>query len=433
MDTETALNLRLRTDKDMAEQMGDKPWFVTRGSKQRAPCWKIEDKVAMIDTSVRKWKCAPIYVINYVEENRHEVFDGAHRCEALIEFQKNEFAIEKVKSVDWETSPLREYIGKKFEDLPRDVQNIIKNYKFDINIIDEETANNPTALKLLWERLSKAGKPLNNFETMIPIHSDLNTMVLQKHKETWYETEFHPSKKSDRGQLETKFKKLLALSEWEKTPQFASMEDLIVKWSDTVLGKTTEEIEKNTRDKADELNCRLKQTKAIFHELRDRNTFHNDSGETYIDKSKEVPLLIILGRLTYWFPSIPKMKRCIQKVSDYVRELIQKNPNDLCKYLGVNSRNATFQKKLILELDTKFSDFSKETNERRLFTIQEKTRKLEEQNYMCPLCQKGIAPHQRNAGDHILEYCKGGKTDYENLQIVHKVCHEEKNMESKGT
>ena len=242
------------------------------------------------------------------------------------------------------------------------------------------------------------------------------------------ETEFHPSKKSDRGQLETKFKKILALSEWDKIPQFGSMEDLIVKWSDTVLGKTTDEIENNTHLKCEELNNRLKQTKAIFHELRDRNTFHNENGESYIDKSKDVPLLIILGRLTYWFPTISKMKRCMPKICEYVRELLQKNPNDLCKYLGVNSRNATFQKKLILELDIKFSDFTKETCERRLFSTQEKVKKLEEQNYTCPLCQKVISAHQRNAGDHIIEYCKGGKTDYDNLQIVHKVCHEEKNM-----
>lgn len=427
MNTQTAVNLKLRTDKDMAETM-NLPWFITRGPKQRAPCWKIEDKVAMIDTSVRGWKCAPIYIINYIDENKQEVFDGAHRCEALIEFQKGQFKIEKVKSVDWETSPLRDYIGKSFQELPRDIQNNIKNYEFDINIIDEETANNPTALKLLWERLSKAGKPLNNFETMIPIHSDLNSLVLQKHTQNWYETEFHPSKKSDRGQLETKFKKLLALSEWEKPPQFGSMEDLITKWSDTILGKTTEEIEKNTRDKCEELNNRLKQTKAIYNELRDRNVFHDEAGDPIIDKSKDVPLLIIMGRLTYWFPTISKLKRCMTKVCEYVRSILEKDPNDLCKYLSVNSRNATFQKKLILELDTKFSEFTKEGNERRLFSSQEKAKKLEEQNYICPLCEKVIGPHQRNAGDHIIEYCRGGKTDYDNLQIVHKTCHEEKNM-----
>ena len=63
---------------------------------------------------------------------------------------------------------------------------------------------------------------------------------------------------------------------------------------------------------------------------------------------------------------------------------------------------------------------------RRCFTPAEKTKKLKEQGGLCAECHNPIHGYQRNAGDHIVEYCKGGETAYENLQILHKICHEEK-------
>jgi 5-methylcytosine-specific restriction endonuclease McrA len=39
-----------------------------------------------------------------------------------------------------------------------------------------------------------------------------------------------------------------------------------------------------------------------------------------------------------------------------------------------------------------------------------------------------IQENQRSDGDHIIEFCKGGTTSYDNLQILHKICHEQKNM-----
>jgi 5-methylcytosine-specific restriction endonuclease McrA len=55
-------------------------------------------------------------------------------------------------------------------------------------------------------------------------------------------------------------------------------------------------------------------------------------------------------------------------------------------------------------------------------------KKLKEQNFNCPICKRAILEHQRTAGDHIVEFCRGGNTTYENLQILHKVCHDTKNM-----
>ena len=417
-----AITLKLRCDQDMAQRMNMNV-FVTRGPTQRPACWNESDNIAMIDTVTRQWKCAPIYIVNQPEERRDEVFDGAHRCEAVFKFIDRVFKIERVSSVDWETSPLREHIGKQFNELPVKLQDSIKNYKFDINIIDEETANNPAALKLLWIRLSKAGKPLNNFETTCPTHSHLNKYVLETQMAAWYKTLFFPSEKSERGQLEVKLKRLLCLSHYEALPQFSSLEDLIRKWSDDVLGKTTEEIDKKSKEYTEEFNRRLAHARKLFTELEDRNVLREGT-TSLIDKSKEVPLLIILGRLAFWFKTVSDFKRCATELCNEVKEIISKDPNDLCKLLGVNSRNATFQKQLIKYLDEKFRPIAEKNTDVRLFTPAQKKKKLEEQGYKCVACGESILDHQRKDGHHIISRCKGGRTDYENLEVLHKHCHE---------
>jgi hypothetical protein len=162
----------------------------------------------------------------------------------------------------------------------------------------------------------------------------------------------------------------------------------------------------------------------LLRELQDRNVFH-DNGVSIIDKSKGIPLLIAVGRIGNWFPTVTSFRRVADEICPKIHEILKMNPNDLCKYLKVNSRNATFQKKLVEEIDSKLKPYSEKAKERRCFTPVEKAKKLEEQGGACTLCTKPILEHQRNAGDHIVEYSKGGPTTYENLQIVHKLCHEQ--------
>ena len=418
-----AITLKLRCDPDMAEQM-NMNLFLTRGERQRKPCWEKSDNIAMIDTVTRQWKCAPIYIIRQSEKKLDEVFDGAHRCEAVFSFINKEFKIERLSSVDWETSPLRDHIGKHFDELPINIKDIIKTYKFDINIIDQETANNPAALKLLWSRLSKAGKPLNNFETMIPIHSYLNKNVLENNLKSWYGTLFFSHDKSERGQLEVKLKRLLCLSHYEVLPSFSSLEDLIKRWNDDVLGKTTDEIDKKSQEYTDEFNKRLAHVRKLFTELEDRNVLR-DGSTILIDKGKEIPLLIILGRLAFWFKTIADFKRGATELCKDIKSIVVMDPNDLCKLLGVNSRNATFQKKLIKHLDEKFRSIAEKYSDVRFFTAAQKKKKLEEQEFKCVVCNEPIQEHQRNDGHHRLSRSKGGRTDYDNLEVLHKHCHED--------
>ena len=425
MNTSTALTLRNRRDVHFAER-DEVPVFRTRGPKQRDPCWTIDDKMDMLDTVLRGFQCGPIYIIQDIEKNIDDVFDGAHRCEAIFEFIDNKYPVTKGKNtITWDTSRLRDYVGKYFKELPAELQKKIKEYNFYINIIDPEMANDAAALRMLWERLSKAGKALNNFEAKIQTQGILQKEVLEPCASSWLESPFFPAKKSNRGHIEVRLHKLLALSEKDTLPAYSSMEDLVNKWCDDVLGKTTENIDANTRLKKDSLIGRLKYMRNLLTELQDRNVFHAD-GKSIIDKSKDVPLIIILGRLGYWFSNMAFFRRIAEEMCPKINSILRMNPNDLCKELAVNSRNATFQKKLVAYVDLIFAEYSDKSKDRRLFTKAEKKAKLEEQGGLCAECKKPIHEHQRNDGDHIIEFRNGGQTTYDNLQILHRVCHENK-------
>jgi hypothetical protein len=421
-----AITLRNYRDIHIAERDGVH-MFRTRGPKQRASCWTIEDKMDMLDTVLRGFQCGPIYIIQDINEKVDDVFDGAHRCEAIFEFIDNTYPVTKGKkdTITWETSQLRDYVGKHFRDLPLDLQKKIKDYKFYINKIDPDTANDPLALGMLWERLSKAGKALNNFEAKIQTHAILQKEILQISSSAWLGSPLFLADKSKRGQVEVKLHKLLALSEKESLSSYSSMEDLVNKWCEEVLGKTTDNIDTNTKLKKDSLVARLRFMRNLLTELQDRNVFHTD-GKSIIDKSKDVPLLIILGRLGYWFSNISFFRRVAEDLCPKIHEILKKDPNDLCKDLDVNSRNATFQKKLVAHMDSIFSQYSDKSKDRRLFTKAEKKAKLAEQGGLCAECKNPIHDHQRNDGDHILEFRNGGQTTYENLQILHRLCHENK-------
>ncbi len=426
-----ATTLRSRRDREVAINTLGTRQFRTRGPKQREPCWTLHDKMAMLDTVVRGFTCGPIYIIENLEEEIDDVFDGAHRCEAIFEFIDGAFAITKGKSdeIKWETSPLNAHIGKKFEELPKELKEKFRKYPFSINVVDPDTANDPEALGMLWRRLSKAGKPLNRFETKKQTHALFYRLVLDPMTADWLSSPLVPKEEGKRGDVQSKLNRLLAISEFDDIPPaMNSMDDLVDKWCDTVLGKTTAEIDANAAAKAEDLTARLKAARSLLRELEDRKVFLGDAGESLIDKSRDLPILIALSRLVKWFPSVAKFKRVEKDVCEIIRGNLILNPNQRCEKLGVTSRNAAYQKALIKYFDDQFKPLSAFSSERRLFTAAERSKKLEEQGGLCAACKEPILPSQRSEADHIVEYSRGGATTLENCQVLHKTCHERKNQ-----
>jgi 5-methylcytosine-specific restriction endonuclease McrA len=123
----------------------------------------------------------------------------------------------------------------------------------------------------------------------------------------------------------------------------------------------------------------------------------------------------------YKFNDISVFNRHIQNIMDKLREEI--TSKDVQTSLDCKTRNAVFQKKLTGCVDKIINNCYEQNDDKRLFSKTEILNKLKEQNDVCVDCKKSKEKYE---GDHIVPWSKGGKTNYENLQVLCKHCHAKK-------
>jgi hypothetical protein len=158
---------------------------------------------------------------------------------------------------------LQYYVGKKFKDLPENLKDKIRKYKFHVNYISSDIANDRDALIVLWQRLNNAGTPLNGFELEIPVYGLLHK-ILKEISSSWTKTFIFNKEESERGNLEEKLYQLLALSSPIKS--FPSLPGLAKKWKET-HGKEVSEIEKRIVENKDEYVRRINLMRSILGTL----------------------------------------------------------------------------------------------------------------------------------------------------------------------
>jgi 5-methylcytosine-specific restriction endonuclease McrA len=82
------------------------------------------------------------------------------------------------------------------------------------------------------------------------------------------------------------------------------------------------------------------------------------------------------------------------------------------------------KKKIIEKIDEIIIKELNSEGTTRKFTKKTITEKLAEQNNICTRCNLPIKETDDYEGDHIIPWTAGGKTIPENLQILHKRCHQ---------
>jgi hypothetical protein len=414
----------------------EKPRLLLRWEKQRTSSWTLKKKIEMIDTVTRDWSCAPVYLIPrmkagvlYIEC----VFDGAHKIESLIEFMNDAFSIKEIKDSSWKTSPLRDHVGRTFTQLPADIQTKIQNYTFSINRVSEEVANDPEQLRTLWQRLNNAGTALNGFELDIPIFGTLYK-ILKNHIETWYGTLVFPGKESIRGSAETVLMQFLALmwfdpySSDKRARSFTSLIGLLDLWKAAIsAGGGVDEIEDAITKNQDGYIGALTKIRSIYTDLSTRHVFPTED-----DAKKEwkVPTLILLGRLGRVFTDISHYNHHANKVEPILKTLYATDIDVLIKTLGCKNRNATFQKKFLQYVDTLLAPFMEIVP--RAFKVKQAKKAKAVQKNICPECKEPIFPTDRVERDHVIPYSQGGATTQENLEVVHKHCHDARTARMNG-
>jgi 5-methylcytosine-specific restriction endonuclease McrA len=429
MDSESSITLKNRTDKHMAKQL-NVPQLITRPPIQRKNCWNNKENSAFIDTMVRQWHCSPIFLIEKHDENEdeddetivHHIFDGAHKVEAAINFIGDKYALEKIDKI----SPLKPYEGKKFSELPQTLRNKILNYKFTLNYIDAETANDKDSLRILWERLNKAGKKLNDFELALPVIFDLVNIVLKPSLPLFLETAVFTKEESKRGEAEKLLQMILATSEMSLSEaswlrEFTSKKDLVKRWQTKCLGEKMSEIRDTVEKNKERWIANLKKASLYMKCLSEHNCFVNEEGKTILEHAhRGTELIFLLGRLVYHFPKSEDFRRCAKELSQEVKEkyfmVVQRNDP---------GRNGNLQKRLLKEIDEVTGRYAAEKTP-RLFSAEVIKQKLIEQQNICVWCNKKILPNQTSQGDHIIPFSAGGKTESNNCQVIHSICHTNK-------
>jgi hypothetical protein len=387
----------------------------------------------MIDTIVRGWSCMPLFIIQRPEcveicsGGEDHVFDGAHKAEAGCEFIDGSFPITYRKS-EAQFGALKEYAGKYFKDLPPDLRLKIKNYSFSVNIIDEETANDPDALSILWKRISRAGKPLNSYEISIPVLAPLIHAVLTPAGEQFKGSILFPDATSNRGTLERFLQLLLAIAELPSAQhRLSSINDVIYEWQIRRLGVTmtqrTESVAQNTELWIGILNRIFK----ILGDLIDLNMIGDAEGNiTIVRPLLKTELPFVLARLAARFPRIEDFRsQKIMLADRFKREIFNLSLADLQTKFDGNGRNGAYQTKLLRHIET-IIDSGSTAVQPRIFTTKQKKEKLEQQGGECTWCHSPILPKQKREGDHIVEWSQGGATTLDNLEVLHLHCHQQK-------
>ena len=390
-----------------------------RGRYQRNNSWTDGQRMAMLDTIMKGFHCAPIYIIQHPRDKIDDVFDGAHRLETACDFVTNQFPIQKVKgkgaeTITWESSPLAKYEGKFYRDMSDDDQMIFSNYSFVINTIKRDIAETPEELATLWVRLNNSGNELNDYEKYIPVYYTLYEYLKSKCVQ-WYGTKVVYTKhESNRGELEIVLMRMLAMSEPEVPRKFNSQVDIYKKWRENTFGNTSD-VEANVEKQKSIMTSRLSHIHSVYTCFAKNNMFD--------ELPNELITIMLISRVAHWCNTRSKLSHCESRIIAYSTVILGTTMPDMLKLLNCTQNNARYQQLLLDKINHDVREIVTTSDDPRVFTAIQKTKKLEEQQGKCTWCSKVITDSQKMDGHHILPYSKGGPTTLDNLQVLHEECH----------
>ena len=184
------------------------------------------------------------------------------------------------------------------------------------------------------------------------------------------------------------------------------------------LGHSQQSVTDYLQNNEENIKNKINMIKKIITTLKD-NLFFSSDRKKFI--KYYLPYKFIISRLLYKFKDISLFNR---HIIDIIRELKTEITDiDIQEKLDCTSRNATFQKKLINLIDNTINSSYEKNKDKRYFSKVDIISKLKDQNNVCAICKMSKEKYE---GDHIVEWSKGGKTNYDNLQALCIDCHYKK-------
>lgn len=378
---------------------------------QRTGVWSDKKNQLLIDTILRGYDIPKIYLTNSTDDGyEHEVIDGQQRLKAIWGFYSNSYALGDA-SIDL---PIGDFSGKKYKDLPSDIQDELDLYELSIVIIEESTEEE---IRDLFLRLQE-GVALNTAEKRNAMTGNMRDFIagLTSHRV------FQCVQSADK-----RFK----YADW--LAHIVCLE--LAGGATDIKANNLKEMYQNNQN-FDIDGKKAKSIKKILNYIYD--SFEETTPELkvqwgFIDFYLLVSLLIkeyVLNNKNQDFAAFYiGFERERTGVEDHAELIEQNNPwaKDLFDYIeafkaggvrkNIERRNEVYTNKLfreIINLETK--------DNKRFFDANQKTVIWRRDNGICKKCGCKVEFKDMHA-DHVNSHSKGGKTTIENGQTLCAKCN----------
>lgn len=149
--------------------------------------WKNEDQSLLIDSVLRMF-VPDIYAIQSQKEvdgktvNTYDIIDGKQRLTTLNRYKKDEWALTELEPITLEsTGETYDISGKKFSELPEEVQDEILGYTLTFKIIElEEDEDEEEVIEMIFYRINNGKSMSKSHLAFISAHPDVKRFIFDK-------------------------------------------------------------------------------------------------------------------------------------------------------------------------------------------------------------------------------------------------------------
>ena len=143
------------------KSMLDSGDYLLNPEYQRRKRWDNGKKSRLIESFIMNVPLPPVFLYEY-DYSKYEVMDGLQRLTTIFDFYSGKFALESMGY--W-----KELEGKKYDELPEEIQKGIDRRYISSIVLLEETAKSPEEAEelkqIVFERLNSGGEKLTPQET----------------------------------------------------------------------------------------------------------------------------------------------------------------------------------------------------------------------------------------------------------------------------